>query len=221
MKPTSTITLITQAMSDNVKLKDLLADSSAGNRRQVLWIDGVGGYLMCSQDEIVIGQAVSGSNVDVGIVGDLSRQAAAIRRSAGDYLLQPIQETRVDGMIVVRPQLLRSGQIIELGPSVKLRFTKPSPLSSTARLDLVSLHRWKPSVDGVLLLADSCIFGPRTPSHVHCPDWQHEMLLFKSSRQWCFRTAAEVQVGGKSLSGAIPITPGMRVRGDDFSFSVE
>lgn len=221
MKPNSELTRSTHAMPTGGRHKELLADSSAGIRRQVLWIDGVGGYLLCPADEIVIGQAISGSNADVAVVGDLSRQAAAIRRNGGDYLLQPIQETRINGAVVERPQLLRDGQVIELGPRVRIRFSKPSPLSSSARLDLVSLHRWKPSVDGILLLADSCIFGPRTPSHVLCPDWQHELLLFKGADQWYFRTAAEVQVSGKPHSGSVPMTPGMRVRGEDFSFSVE
>lgn len=189
--------------------------------RRVLWIDAVGGFLCCDREEIVIGQAVSGSSADVGIVGDLSRQAAAIRRSGGDYLLQPLQQMFLNDAPVDRAQLLRDGAILQLGSRVRVGFSKPNPLSATARLDLLSLNRWKPSVDGVLLLADSCVIGPNPGSHVKCPAWKHELLMFRYGAGWCFRTLAEVEVNGQRTQGQIPITAGMRIRGEDFSLSVE
>ena len=205
-------------VKQTVKLRD---DSTAGRRHQIMWIDGVGGYLLCQQDEVMIGHATSVPTADLLIMGDLSRQAIAIRRTGSDYLLQPYQETQIDGTRTHRPQLLRHGQTIAVGSSVRLKFSKPSPLSSTARLDLVSHHRWKPAVDGVLLLADSCIFGPRSPSQVPCPHWQCELLLYKVNGQWCFRTAAETQVNGRTAESPFPLVPGMRASSEDFSFSIE
>ena len=189
--------------------------------RRVLWIDGIGGFLCCDQDEVVLGQAINGSLADLGIVGDLSRQAAAIRRSGDDYLLQPLQQMWLDESPVDRPQLLRDGAVLQLGRRVRVGFSKPNPLSATARLDMLSLNKWKPSVDGVLLLADSCVIGPNPGSHVRCPLWKQELLMFRLGGGWCFRTLAEVDVNGKKTQGQIPITSGMRIRGEDFSLSVE
>ena len=161
--------------------------------------------------------------MDVAIVGDLSRQACAFRRSAGDYLLQPLQHASItlDGCKIDRPQLLRNQSLIEIGKRVKLRFNKPSALSASARLDLVSLNRFKPHVDGVLLLADSLIIGPSPHSHVVCPGWKSDLLLFRHDDQWTFRTLEEVEVDGQRVQGQIAMRGGMRMRGEDFSLSVE
>ncbi len=188
---------------------------------RVLWIDGVGGFLCVDRDEVVIGQATGGADADITIVGDLSRQAAAIRRSGSDYLLQPLQSMTLNDRPVDRAQLLQDGHLLQLGKRVKLRFSKPNPLSATARLDLVSLNRWKPNVDGVLLLSDSCVIGPNAGSHVMCPGWKSEMLMFRHGDGWCFRTLVEVDVDGQKTKGQIPIVSGMRIRGEDFSLSVE
>ena len=200
--------------------KEMLSDNASTPRR-VLWIDGIGGFLCCDHDEILLGQAVTGSPADIGIVGDLSRQAAAIRRSGSDYLLQPLQQMWLNDTPVDRAQLLRDGAVLQLGRRVRVVFSKPNPLSATARLDLLSLNKWKPSVDGVLLLADSCVIGPNPGSHVKCPAWKNELLMFRHGQGWCFRTLAEVDVNGQKTQGQIPITAGMRIRGEDFSLSVE
>lgn len=47
--------------------------------RFLLWVDGVGGYLVCLADEVVIGQAIPHGGADVPIQGDLSRLHATIR----------------------------------------------------------------------------------------------------------------------------------------------
>ena len=44
------------------------------NPRCILWVDAVGGYLVCLGDEIVLGQAIPGTTVDVPILADLSRR---------------------------------------------------------------------------------------------------------------------------------------------------
>lgn len=190
-------------------------------RHSILWIDGIGGYLLWDKPELVLGQALADSPADVGVVGDLSRQAAALRRMGADYLLQPLQSTKVNGLTIDRPHLLRDGMLIEVGNSVKIRFRRPNALSGTARLEMVSIHRWKPTVDAVLLLADCCIIGPRAGSHIACNDWRNEVLLIGKGNQWQLRTAEEVQINGQRAPGQLVIAPGTRVRGEDFSLSFE
>ena len=58
--------------------------------RFMLWIDAVGGFLVCLGDEIIIGQAVPGYDVDVPIQADISRQHVKIRREGEGYVLEPL-----------------------------------------------------------------------------------------------------------------------------------
>lgn len=217
----SALTRSTQVVTRESRQKDLLRESSPGKQQRILWIDGIGGFQLIEVDEALLGQAIPGSPVDIAIVGDLSRQAAAIRRSSGDYLLQPLQTMTLNGEAVDRPQLLSHGDVLQLGKCVKLGFHKPSPLSASARLSMHSLNRFKPNVDGVLLLADSCIIGPNPSSHVHCPNWKSELLLFRRGDGWVFRSLDEVDVNGVATQGHIPMEPGMRIGGEDFSLSIE
>ena len=195
--------------------------ATAPVQHSILWIDGIGGYLLWDKPELLLGQAFAESRADVGIVGDLSRQAAVVRRLGTDYLLQPLQSTKIDGVTIDRPQLLRDGMIIELGSSVKIRFRRPNALSGTARLEMASIHRWKPTVDAVMLLSDCCMIGPRAGSHIACQDWRNEVLLVRKGGQWQMRVAGEVQVNGSAARGQLPIAPGTHVRGEDFSLSFE
>ena len=41
-------------------------------------------------------------------------------------------------------------------------------LSASARLEMVSRHRTQPHVDGILLMAESCVLGPKWQNHVVC-----------------------------------------------------
>lgn len=187
----------------------------------ILWIDGVGGFSLVDRDEVIVGQAVASSTADIQILGDLSRQAAAIRRSKGDYLLQPLQPTLQNGIPVERPQLLQDGDQVQLGERVRFQFHKPNALSATARLDLISVNRFKPHVNGILLLSGSCILGPQPGSHVSCSSWANELLMFRHGEEWYFRTLEEVQVNGEPAQGQIQLVPGMRLNGSDFSLSLE
>ena len=176
---------------------------------------------MIDRDDVLIGQATAGNPVDIGIVGDLSRQAAVLRRRGADYFIEPLQETRLSGTVIQNPQLLGPGAEVQWGTRVRVRFARPHPLSSSARLDIISLHRFQPRVDGVLLLADSCILGPSSSSHVPCPLWQEDLLMYRHDGQWYFRTTREVEVNGQVCQGQIPLRAGLRMIGSDFSLAIE
>lgn len=194
-------------------------------RRRILWVDGVGGYLLVDRDEVSVGQAIADSSTDIGIVGDLRRRAGVVHRSGGDYLLQPLQATRLNGQAVERAQLLKHNDQIQFGDRVQLRFTQPHPLSATARLDLVGPGRFEPYVDAVLLLAESCLIGPQAGCHVRCPHWsepnQTPLALVRRQHDWFFNAQDEVLVHGLPQRGLIPVTAGLRLHGANFSLSIE
>jgi hypothetical protein len=189
--------------------------------RFLMWIDGVGGYLVCEADEVVLGQPVPGSRVDVPIRGDLSRDHATIRRSGEGYLLVPRRTTRLNGREIREPAPIADGATIELGHGVRLKFRQPHPLSRTARLEFVSRHRTQPPTDGVLLLAESCILGPAASAHVVCHAWQREVVLLNQAGELRCRTAGDFQVDGETSISPAPIGRSSRISGEDFSVKLE
>jgi hypothetical protein len=124
-----------------------LVEPSAG-RRFLLWIDGVGGYLVCMGDEVVLGQSSPESGLDIPIQADLSRRHARIARRGDGYVIEPWHLTRVNGQVVRGKTLLSDGDEIELAQGVRLRFRQPHVLSASARLDFLSHHRTQPKADG-------------------------------------------------------------------------
>lgn len=189
--------------------------------RCLLWVDAVGGYLVCWGDTVVIGQPSSQHPVDVPILADLSTRHAVIRRSGEGYVLEPVRAARVDGRPAEGPVMLTDGSTIELGEAVKLRFRRPHALSATARLEFLSRHRTQPPTDGVLLAAESLVLGPSTQSHVVCPSWSNDAVLFRSQGRLHCRMAGALEIDGKLYEGAGPLTPTSRVVNDEAAFSLE
>jgi hypothetical protein len=202
-------------------------DTVAGNehpRRALLWVDAVGGFLVCLDDCIVLGQPSPGDRIAVPILADLSRRHAAIRRDAGAYVLDPLAAaaaTSVDGREITGPHVLADKQLIQLGDNVRLRFTKPHALSATARLTLESHHKTQPSADAILLMADSCVLGPSRHCHVRCRDWQHDIVVFRQDDRLFCRADEPLVVDGAAANGESEIQSGVRVEGEEFSFTWE
>jgi hypothetical protein len=187
----------------------------------LLWVDAVGGYWVCLGDEVTLGQPTTGGKVDVPILGDLSGRHARIRRDGEGYLIEAIREVWVDRRPVRWVASLGDGSRIRLGERVKLVFRRPHALSATARLEFHSGHRTQPSVDAVLLMADSCVLGPKPYSHVICRDWPREVVLYRHEDQLYCRVGGWMQVDGVRCEDRSPIRRNSRVVGERFSFSLE
>lgn len=190
---------------------------------KILWIDGVGSYAMCDQNEISIGQAYPGNQVDLAIRGDLSRRALIIRRHGEDHLVQPLQSMLVNGSEIDRAVVLHDGDILGLGHRIELRYVRPTQLSGTARLELLGNTRWQPLLSAALLLGESCVLGPESNSHVVCPDWSSKFVMFRNGNQWMCRASeqANIEIEGKAVRAPFPLLPGQRIRGDEISMTLE
>ncbi len=178
------------------------APASEAGARFLLWVDGVGGYLVCESEEVRLGQPVPEHQVEVPIVGDLSHNHAVIRRAGEGFLITPRRPTKVNGREIRQATSLADGAMIELGEGVRLRFRKPHPLSGTARLEVVSQHRTQPPVDAVLLMADSCVLGPGRACHVVCRELQGDVVLFRHNGQ-LFCRAGPVSSGWNLARGKL------------------
>jgi hypothetical protein len=186
-----------------------------------LWVDAVGGYWVCLGDAVVLGQPGLGPAPDVPILADLSSRHARIRRDAGGYLIEALRDVRVDGRAVERAALLSAKSTIHLGGGVRLLFRRPHALSATARVDFLSRHRTQPSIDALVLMADTCVLGPKAHSHVVCPDWPKELILYRYDGQLYCRTEGPLEIDGVRHEGRGPLTLHSRAVGPWFSFSLE
>jgi hypothetical protein len=190
-------------------------------QRALLWIDAVGGFLVCTDDCVVLGQPSPGNLVAVPILADISRRHAVIRRDAGAYVLEPLQQTRIDGREITGPHVLADNQLIQLGDNVRIRFSKPHALSATARLVMESHHKTQPSSDAVLLMADSCVMGPSRHCHVLCRDWKRDIVVYRQNDGMYCRADESLTIDGVEASGESEIASGVRVEGEEFSFTWE
>jgi hypothetical protein len=190
-------------------------------QRALLWIDAVGGFLVCMDDVIVLGQPSPGHSLAVPILADISRRHAVIRRDAGAYVLEPLQQTRVDGRQITGPHVLADNQLIQFGDNVRIRFSKPHALSATARLVAESHHKTQPSADAVLLMADSCVMGPSRHCHVRCRDWKRDIVVYRQNDRVLCRADEPLTIDGVQADGENEIASGVRVEGEEFSFTWE
>ena len=202
--------------------RPLARSEAAGPKgRFLLWVDAVGGYLVCLDERIVLGRAGPDSPADVPLMGDLSRNHASLVRSGESYMLQAHHSSFVNGKPVAHQAVLRDGDVIRLGSTVELEFRQPSPVSSTARLIIVSRHRLHLAVDGVLLMAETCIVGGTGQAHIPAPALKDPVVLYRQGNAlWC-RAPGSFDVDGRTCAARAPLTLQSSVLGDGFSFSLE
>jgi len=178
------------------------------DERLMLWIDAVGAYQVCLGETVVLGQPVApgessggryrrGRGPDVAILGDLHTRHARIKRDGEGYLIEAIHPLAVDGRSV-SVAALSDGSEITLGRNVRLRFRRPHALSGTARLEPLSRHRIVPTADAVLLMAETCVLGPKPTSHVVCRPWPEQIVLHRRD-----------------------LKPNARIEGEGYAMSVE
>ena len=195
--------------------------SSTSESRQLLWIDGVGGFLLLTGQAVSIGGPTS-PDADIQLLASLSRRHATIHRDDGGYLLEPHGPTRVNQRQAAEWTELTDGADITLGNTVQLGFHRPTVLSGSARLSFQSDHRPSHSLDGVVLVADTCLLGPGRDCHIQCPEWEDSVILIHRGGDWLVRSPRlTLEVNGKKLRGEATIGDGQIVTGPDLRFHVE
>jgi len=197
--------------------------------RNTLWIDGVGGYAVYDQPEVVFGGRGSGPE-SIEIASDIPKQAFSVRYVGEDYLIQPLAASKVEvnGKLLLEASVLIHGDEIRISGSVALAFAKPSPLSDTAVLRLTSRHRWHESIDGVVLFRRLCVLGPSAGAHVNCKYWNTNLTLYRQENVWRYRLqsndatdrSSDQSSGASAKSQSLPIAMNERVQGDNFSITL-
>ena len=194
------------------------------NHRFLIWIDTVGGYLVCPNSSNMMGGAVPHANIEIPIMADLNRRHVKITLTDLGHMIHPLAHNSnvvLAGQRVLQPTLLNSGQIMELAKGVRIGYQKPDPLSRTAKLDLLSRHRTQPSCDAIILAHDTIRLGPDPTSHIHCPNWSQNVALYRSDKGWSFRCDQPYQLDGHKVLGTQPLKYHSKISGADFSMGLE
>lgn len=185
-----------------------------------LWIDGVGGYLLCLSHRVTLGQSLVETPADIGLIADVSRHHATIQRDPEGYFLEALRKVQINGQATDKA-LLRSADRITLGGSCQLQFWQPVPVSTTARLDMVSGHRFAEPVQAVLLMADTLVIGPETQSHIQVPDMTQPLILFRNKNGLAARWSGALQIGGRTYHERGPLEPGATLTTEQISLALE
>ena len=185
-----------------------------------LWIDGVGGYLVCLSHRLTLGQSLVESPVDIALLADVSRHHATIQRDPEGYFLEAVRKVQINGQPADKA-LLRTGDRITLGSSCQLQFWQPVAASTSARLDMVSGHRFAEPVQAVLLMADTLVIGPETQSHVQVADMTQPLILFRGKSGLAARWAGNLQINGRSHQERGPLELGACLTTEQISLTLE
>ena len=189
----------------------------------LIWVDGVGGYLVCTKPINFIGQAIDGASVSIPLQADVRQRHARLETIAGQHLIQPLGPVAIDGREVPVDEAIaiKTGQQITLGDKVRLAYRQDHPLSKSARLDFASRHRTLPWSDGVVLAAQSIILGPNPNNHIFCPSWKSDLVLFRRGDTWFAKCKIGFCVDEQALANESEIRFDSRLFGDNFSLKLE
>jgi len=188
----------------------------------MLWIDGVGAWQLCVGDSFVIGApSFEDKCADIALLANVSRRHATLTRQEENWSLEAHQPTSVSGRTVTDHASLHSGDQICLAERVRLGFRIPSVLSSSAVIDFESDHRPSHSVDGIILMSDHCLLGPRRDHHICCPHWSDLVVLFHQQGRLKCRSKTPLTVNDKRVIDSEVLEHGAVVSGEDLRFRVE
>ena len=148
-------------------------------KRFLLWVDGVGGYLVCLSSRVTFGQATAEGPVDVPLFAEVSRTHAEVTRDGEGYVIESGRGIRVNGGETKR-SVLGAGDRVTLGASCQFLFHKPVSMSSSVRLELTSGHRLPVAVDAVLLMGNELMLGPGPEAHIEIPGLECPVLIYRS-----------------------------------------
>lgn len=186
----------------------------------LLWVDGVGGYRVCLGRRVRIGQAVSGTAVEAPVLADIGKHHATVIRDDEGYVLEAVKKTQVNGQPIDRA-VLRDGDRLTLGSACQLQLSLAVSVSATARLHLVSGHRFPNGIDAVFLLADSLLLGPGAEAHVEAPELQQPVQIYRYGGRLAIQAAGEFSIDGRPCRDRSVLEPRSSVRGKSFSLALE
>ncbi len=186
------------------------------------WVDAVGVFQLRPGRRWRIGGPGGDPPAEITICGDLSRRAAEVLRRGSRYVLHGFSAAPGGELRSDRPQELSGVQRFKLGVGIELEFAQPHPLSASATMRMVSRHRFDPAADRIVLVADTCIFGPSASSHIVCPDASQSVVLtVGEDGNWRVKATDGLKIDGRAATGMVPLSLPCRIEAGDFVMALE
>jgi hypothetical protein len=179
--------------------------------RYIVWIDGF----------LIGGPTQEDTSADICLMANLSRRHALLLRNGEDWFIHPYHSTVVSGRVITGPALLKTGDEICLGERVRLGFRIPSVLAGSALIDFESHHRPVQSVNGIILMTDTVLLGPRKDHHIYCSGWSDLVVIYHQDGVLRCRSEAAFSVNGERVRDSAVLKSGAVVSGEDFRFRIE
>lgn len=189
-------------------------------QRLLLWIDGVGTYLILNTERISMGRAGSSARPDIALAADLAGYHAEILRIDDDYFIVAAQGTVEVGGRKTSRKLLADGDSIRLGASCRFRFALPTPFSPTAVLTLERGRRIEGDVRKIVLFNKSLLLGKEGKCHVAVPVAGDTVVLTAGSGGLVCRAQEEILVDAKSAGREALIPLGSHVEIGELTFTI-
>ena len=199
-------------------------------RCYIAWIDGVGSWLILTGQTVTIGRGSSNSilsrrtgasEADISLMANLSSTHATIDRIDESYVLTANAATRINDRVIENRAVLPDECELGLGSTVRLSFSIPTPLSASAVLTFTSGHRPRTSVDGVVLMGETCLLGPGGGQHIACYGWPGGVVLVRTADGLAVKSRQPVMVDGRPALKMTSVSNGQIVSADELRFRLE
>jgi hypothetical protein len=187
--------------------------------RSVIWVDGVGSYLILTGDRITIGRPSTSAKPDIALLAELEGIHAEILRVAEDYFLVPRGPVHVAGKPVKR-HLLADGDEFVLGARSRLTFRLPTSLSPTAILELGPGLRLDGDVRKVVLLDGHLIIGPGKGCHIETGRAEGRVIISAGADGFRCRAEDALLVDGSPVAADEPVPFGAHVEAGPLTFTL-
>ncbi|QDT94781.1 FHA domain-containing protein [Gimesia aquarii] len=204
-------------------------ENSVAGSSYLLWIDGAGTFLVYLQETLRIGGpgdpgTVTGFDstwADLSLLANLSRHHISLTRSGESYYVEAKAPVYCNRRPVNDRVLLSDPSELRLNEEVLITFRQPTVLSASACLELTSQHQPQQRLDGIVLMADTCLLGSSSENHVVCDRWPGSVILYRQGDQILCRSKLKIHVNQVSASEGAVLTPGSVVSGPDLRFRWE
>ena len=205
------------------------SQQSVAGANYLLWIDGVGTWLVYLKESLRIGgPGVPGTTgtlgsewADLSLLSNLSRHHATLIRSGESYYLEAKAPVLCNERPVNDRVLLSDQTELRLNQDTILTLTQPTALSASACLQFTSYHQPQLRLDGIVLMAENCLLGPTQENHIVCPGWPGSVILYRQGDQILCRSRQEIYVNEEPASQGAVLTPGSVLSGPDLRFRWE
>ncbi len=206
--------------------KKAQALAATPSTRHLLWIDGVGTYLLLSTDTVSIGRSGSSMRADLPVPTEIEGFHAEIRRIDEDFFITPAQgQVIIDGKSIER-KLLEDGDKVELTSRCGFRFYLPTQRTPTAVLKMRKNLRVEGHAQDIILMGGLVILGAGVPGstgngcHICVPHEGKPIVLSRKNGHYRLKAPIEIEVDGEGAGLDAEVPVGAHVKIGELTFTI-